>query len=461
MNPSGPKKTALLNMTVMVILFLFLINILYCLLRFEYGHGYSTIFFGPGDPFADLVKVAMSYKDIMRGVEGSAYFSKWPDIYKNYLLDNPYGGVDALQKGALTHFHLPPFSSIIFILCAFVIKWLQYPVSAVVLYYMIYLAIVLYAINRYVELLDGRSVRQWGWTEIVIVLIFMISFPAIYMTVRGNINAGFTAAFIAIYLLPISIRKPVGYVECIAIAMAINIRPNAAILLLALPSIYGVRQSVLPLLKSVILTIILFCASLYLVGIIYPDYTFQSFLKALKIYDNIYIKNAEGDSLHLFLVNICKYYGFRFRYDTIKGALLFLVSISPLIIPLAIYLSKRFDRDVYVLPFAFVVFYRIYTPVFTEYHMLVFAVIICIVLEDYRERKGGDLFIYYFILIVSIIMISPKRYFFDFVGVTRIFMINIETMMAYISLFIVLMYYNVIGEKCGKLVGREYDVQKV
>jgi hypothetical protein len=210
-----------------------------------------------------------------------------------------------------------------------------------------------------------------------------------------------------------------GFLFCVAI----NFRPNAAILLLALPLLFGVKKSVLPVIKIIMVSSSIYFITYFIVHFIYPSYTIATFLKALSVYNKMYVIGSNGDafnsSLYGLLKCICNNRFIRFDAFTIK----WMFNISSLLILFAIarlVFIKKSNNEYY--PFIVCSLYILLNPTAGDYHLIIFVVPIFIIYNNFEKWRKNELDLI-IITVSAILVLSPKNYLF-FRGVSLQVMLN-------------------------------------
>src|ERR1019366_8210239 len=238
---SGINAEQYLRIAVLAILCLTFANALFSVMHNEFGRGYHSFLAGPDDRFADGVKVALSFKTITGGLEKQPSFASWPDLFKNYYLHNPYVGREGFASGKETNFHFPPLFELLLLLCSLIIVRTGSPQFALWLLFAVYLCGVYW--------LTYRSVRKEDRTraaEFAIWFVCLLGYPSLMIFTRGNYYAGFTALLIVHVLISLFGYRDGGTAASLALALAVNIRPNSLIFVLAFPVALGIRRSVKP-----------------------------------------------------------------------------------------------------------------------------------------------------------------------------------------------------------------------
>ena len=218
-------------------------------------------------------------------------------------------------------------------------------------------------------------------------------------------------------------RGDVGFAALLSLAIAVNIRPNAIIFALALPVVLGLRRSLKPCIRLAALVSAIFALSYVAVHMLYPDYTLSTFFQGLRIYRNYYIANDGGDKINSSL------FAFVRHLNTITDAgmnytltiAIFYALSAIMLVAAVISLRSCFYRKV-IAPFVLTALYTLLSPVFADYHLLVFLAPILLLFFGFREWSGQYELIS-IITFASVMVIVPKNYVFAH-GVSLQTMIN-------------------------------------
>ncbi len=380
-------------------------NALFYLVRYELGYGFGTFLGGPNDRFADLIKVALSFKSITAAIADTQAFQYWPSLFKDYLLHNPHGGIESLSANKLSHFQYPPLSALIFTICAIVIREALSPTAALWIWFILYLFGVIWLIKAAFP--DPGPYKR---PAIALAALCLISFPALFMLGRGNFHAGFVSILASIAVVSCYRRRQVSVACIFALAVAINVRPTAALFALAIPLVLGFRQAMAPLLKLSVLAGILFLASLAAEHYIYPAYTIPSFLKGLEIYRALYVEGPAGDggnsSLWALIKNGARMADLFVFHEELWRIFLAGSALVVLLAARAVSGAGNGPAGPFVLAAAYVLL----QPVCADYHLLVFVAPL-VLLPDNAQGMPRDVK-RRVILIASLLMLCPKNYFF-------------------------------------------------
>jgi len=452
----SPKQY--LQIVILSIATLTFANLLFSAMIFELGHDYKSIISGPDDRFADLVKVSLSFKTFTPHLEDCRRFQSWPALYKYYYMSNPYGGKAELAQGRLTHFHLPPFSELIFIACAIFVAHTQNVSFLLVIFVLLYLMVVQWTISI------GLSKEQRTITVLLAVwFISLLSYPSLMAFTRGNFNSGFTSLLIAAFMLSLFGRGRANIAALASLAVAVNFRPNAIIFVFAIPVVLGLRSSIKPVLRFAALALGILLASYFTVHALYPDYTFSTFHQGLETYNRLYLTEGGGDTFNSSLFSFIKtvnkiskinnlYHGFRPLFLAgmlvllavavywglkrasrwiIAGPLSFVILYGMLVVYgdyhqhlfevflvlLAILVAAvcwslwLTPNRILIMPFYLTALYCLITPIFADYDLLVFIAPILLVLLNF-QKWAGNYHLISAIVLGSILMLSPKNYYF-------------------------------------------------
>ncbi|HEY6896844.1 MAG TPA: hypothetical protein VI279_06250 [Rhodocyclaceae bacterium] len=402
---TAPANTILVH-SVWIVFAAVALNAIYFTLRFEFGYGVGTFLSGPSDRFADLIKVALSFKTITQHLADSDSFQNWPTLYQGYLLHNPHGGLENLAVGGLTHFQYPPLSELIFTLCALLISATKSPSAVLWVWFFIYLCGV-YCLGKLAQPASQLSTERW----LFISFLCLASYPALFMLSRGNYHAGFTSILISIFMVSLFGRHQFSITTMVALALAINIRPTAALFLISLPLTLGLRPSIKPMFRTLILTGALFVATLLIEQSIYPDYTIGNFLRGLEIYRSLYIDGRAGDGGNSSLWAMIR------NGAGMTGIFIYQEELWRIFLAGSVFVSALSMREllagnaaIAAGPFALVSCYVLLQPVCADYHLLVFIAPLLLIAMN---GKGMHLHPNDRIAVIaSTILLCPKNYIF-------------------------------------------------
>jgi hypothetical protein len=439
-------------------------NLLFCTVRYEFGmdefgmEGFTSPLSGPDGPndrFADLIKVSFSYRSFVSGISPETVRS-WPEIYKRYYVSPQYRGVDALAQGTLvTHFHQPPLTTLHFLGSATFISHTQSILLTILLYFGVYLAAVECA------LMAIPAPRRTVGVLLAIWTIALVSYPALLIFTRGNYQSGVTSLFIAAFMLCLFLRNRPEPLALLALAIAMNFRPNAILFALAIPLVVGFKQSVKPIIYLGTLASGVFAASYFAVNSLYPDYTMSTFLQGLNVYKKLYALGKFGDYGNASLWGLVKNFG-RISADLQHSMALIVPSVAVLLVVLlwraprlrhwtitaplaslllyfqfvavtgnnkhypqaftvlALYLAAnvgwtlwrcRPQTRILIAPFVLTACYCLLCPVFAEYHLLVFLVPVILLYFNQQEWADNPR-IMAAVAMASILMLAPKNYIY-------------------------------------------------
>jgi len=382
-------------------------------LTYELGYPIQSPLAGPVDRFSDSIKIGLSYKSLVAPHINPAWFHKWPAIFQQYYLNNPYGGTDALAAGALTHFHLPPLSTLIYMMSGYLSAVLFSPSGVLGLFFVAYLVLIGIAIRVAVP----ERPQTVPFTALLYYL-FLLSYPALFMLGRGNFIAGLTALCLTAFLVATLGSKKCGWISALFMAVALNTRPNTAVFLAALPIAFGLRGSIKPFVRIVALAGLLFGVSLIVDNWVYPEYTFAAFRKGYSIYHRLYVLGGWGDAFNSSLfaasktvaILIIKMTGW--RIFTVNGVLLFSGAMGGMLIvaTLAVFLLRRVNGS--SASFLIAAVYALTTPVFGDYHLLVFVVPIIMVYLELAETGSDPISRSALVIsIASVLLLLPKNFY--------------------------------------------------
>jgi len=372
---------------------------------------YPSNYIFNSDLFADFIKVVVSYP-------GAKNLVLNPDFglvatFTDYIGNNPYKGIDGLGAGVLTHFHLPPFTTLVSLTSLYLMHF--FPPQLVFYFGLVLLVIALYKLFGFV-IESPIEKLIWG-------LCFILSYPFLFLLQRGNLFSGITTMLIIFFTFCILKNKKI-LLGLICMAVAINIRPNAVfflpILLLSTNCRWLIR-----LLGLFLLVTTIFVLSTFMAASIYQDYSLINFIKGLAIYHEGYIVGAAGDAYNSSFFSLLKMiFGYSWFIETIGSLSGFLI----IVISVVSYINNRIDSTTLI--FMLCVAYMCGSTTFADYHLLIFMLpILMIRLDQGRfndSQKCTDSFLYARLIIfwACIFILSPKNYLFDNNGISIFVLLN-------------------------------------
>jgi hypothetical protein len=338
------------------------------------------------DRFGDSIKTSLSMRDItIKCVIGSnPSISHWDELYKEYMLKNPYNYMG--KQFGLENFliSLPPVSILYTRLLAHLIT-LTGPSEIVAFQATVYLLAICIII-----LFMHKSLLIWHQTNFVFGALALFSMPAIFMLNRGHYLSAFTFLNLFVYAFT-KYKNSYRGLGLFCIAIAINLRPNlAAFLLLELFPVQNLFSIIRRLLIALLVIGSLFAIS-YLVAIKdWPEYSFSKFLIGLKAYYFYYVLNDGGLEFGASLLGMMKILrqalGFQPLYlpeintpINILGLILVICSCwmvwkRKIDIPQACFLSACITA--------------LFCPVYAYYHCLIFVIPLCLNLEKLKNLES-------------------------------------------------------------------------
>jgi hypothetical protein len=412
------------------------LNMLYCTMAYEFGWGPKTFLVGPDDRFADLIKLSLSFRSVTGGVDNTASFRSWRPIYQNYYEHPDYGGTECFATGRVTHFHHPPLSTLIFLLTGLFIVRTGSPLLTLFLFFFIYLlevwSIAWIAIPR-AQRTAALTLSLW--------FLCLASYPALVMFGRANyVNAGLTTIPIVVFLVAVFARRQASLACLTALAIAVNIHPNAIIFLLALPVLFGVRNAVRPVLRFTAIASAIFGVSYLAAHRLYPDYTIANFRKGLAIYGKVYIERGNGIGMGSSLYGLIRALNHGLHLGVsfpVEMRIFYFLAMAVVVLACGAF-WRAWNRDkkcsgpdstekgndmrwrdgrvqqstpwtLPLVPFFLVSFYCILSPIFADYHLLVFLA--PLVLAYFERGCTGERWrLLTVVTLASLLMLSPKNY---------------------------------------------------
>jgi hypothetical protein len=346
--------------------------------RYATGAQYWTMFALAEDHFADLLQAAMSYQFITHTIGASAAFASWPDQFKHFFLDNPGQG--------LLHYnlHLMPVTSLSLMAAAKLIVVIG-PMPTYDVFFAAYIGLVALTCIFFTQSMKVRSIDA---AALGFVLLF--SYPTLFMLTRGNFNSGFASVLLCIYVVS-AVAGKARWFGWACFATAINIRPNVAILGLvefaASPTLW---RAILHIALCAALSLLLFGAAYLAVHAIYPIYTVPNLLSSLSLYKTLYFVKDGGDRWNMSAYAAVKYLRASlgiFPYFSMTAYYL-ITAYGAIVIAgtLALLMVRKLSAlDAVFLAMAIC---AMFTPVIALYHMVEFACVLPLILQQNRQNDG-------------------------------------------------------------------------
>ena len=119
----------------------------------------------------------------------------------------------------------------------------------------------------------------------IIFLFQLLSFPFLFAIQRGNFISVINYFLVFIFLFKV-LNLQINKTSIIALSLAINLRPNQALLLLAFFIIKDNKKAILLMIKTFLTSIIVFFASLLINETFHKDYSLDSFVNNFLLYSN-------------------------------------------------------------------------------------------------------------------------------------------------------------------------------
>lgn len=312
------------------------------------------------DFFADSLKSGLAETAISAPLRTDPRVAEWPETFRRYVYHNDY------LKPGMSIDHSPPLSALVLMGVAGLLLWLSpWPVIGILtaLY-----AAAAGAVARAAQRLAGARDR-WLWPLIV------GAYPSLFMLDRGNIHSGLTSACVIFYMLSAFHGRWKG-ARWLALAFAVNLRPNVAIF--ALMEMYRSRtrrEGVTGMVAAGLLSVGLLLLAFVVVQGIDPHYSFASFRSGYALYTRNYVEGIEGLRWNGSLFNAVKTLRFLLAmdplYSPVGSTALSWAGIGVILLVAALAWYRRLAGT--HLAFALCAICGLFTPVLGEYHLLIFV----------------------------------------------------------------------------------------
>lgn len=372
------------------------LNAFYNLIATSLGFGFplNTFLFVADDVFADYFKVVLSFPGLpIPSLDGS-------DLLTNYYRNNPYGSLVALEAGSLTHFHHPPLNEFIFIISRQIA-----PLVSLWGLYLFFISLWIVPLAWYVLKFIGE--RKLGF---LIMLAFLLSYPCLMSITRGNVGSGIVSAALVVAIL-LSVRDKHPILTAVLIAVAVNVKPNAAVFMALFFYSYTFKRGAGYALLAIILSALIFSVFMYASGLLYPDYTIHTFEKSLINYYNIYVKGGAGLAYGSSGLGMFKLISIIIGTDVSPIIEFAVPSLSLFFILSSVVLHRVGLLSKIAGFFILTASYVLASGVFGDYHLMVllaFIVLYSNQLVRYKSLDVNDIVI----LSVALLLMIPKNYIF-------------------------------------------------
>lgn len=353
-----------------------------------WGHPPCSVFGSYGDVYADTVKLGFSIPSVYVGFYNSEEYERLPDVIKNYLQSNPYGSEVVKGEYKFTNYFSPPAYLLIAAFVAFMIKTgVPLNVTIFIIGAMCYISL-LYIVHKF----DHK--RNVSFKQLVPLLL--LCYPFLNMLHRAHFHSGIIAICVAIYVLSICLHTKPTLIALVSISIAISIRPNAAILLVGVLFFYGMNDSIVFFIKTIILCIIINLTFFYILKSFYPTYSIENFIYGMKSFNELMVKQVSSHSLSSSIYSLIYVLFPKARSEYIY---ILTIALFGLFIGMSCFISK--DKE--TVPFLLVALYTLFNQITWMYHLLVFVIpIVYLGIKAIKIRSFTDVII----ISTSVFMLS-------------------------------------------------------
>lgn len=345
------------------------------------GAGDNPIFFTDADIFADALKSGLAERAVSLPLLSDPRVAHWPALFQQYLFYNPYLGPDMLIHAQA------PLGTLQLMAVAKAIV-LGSPWMALGIFVGLYCLGALLVVR-----LVGACAAQPGARGTLALKLLLFSYPALFMFDRGNFHSGFASIGVVIYLIS-AFAGRYRWAGVVAMAYAINVRPNVALITIAEFACNETLWQALRLqIAMAVAAGVTGLAALMAAHAIDPQYSLQAFLQGYATYRHNYVLHDDGlgwnDSLYGAIRAVRSLFGSTPSYD--PGASNAVTCLALLVTGGFVWLAltRRLARVEAI--FVALAVCTLFTPVYGQYHILVFAAPVLIFALDSggRARAHG------------------------------------------------------------------------
>ena len=323
------------------------------------------------DIFGDFVKLGFAYYDPMVQIMPATSFVQYKSTLSAYFYSNPYSNSPALAGQGLTVFHLPPLYQIIEKIGSIAMERFD-PIN-------VYIAAIFMLVLWVAYVLKVFKENKKTW--IVLLLAVVLSYPSLFAFQRGNLPSYVASMLIISSILLAKTNCSRWPWASIGIALAVAIRPNYVLIAGFIPLVSmqdasrsrRIRIIFLALIAVIAIYGLLMLAASWLV----PGYNYATFYRAYSYYVKHYEFGLDG-------INYCsspfRLVSLAFSDFSSQGSQIMLQSfLKSVFIALGTGISGwslwlgatqrvRPSKSLLI----FLLGNVISTPVFADYHLLVF-----------------------------------------------------------------------------------------
>lgn len=374
------------------------LNAIYNSLSSALGGGVATTTFlmPPHDLFGDYFKAIFSFTSENTNINIPG-FDRIGNIINGYLQNNPYKNINNLT-GLPSNLNGLPLSTLYAFTNLFLINYVN-P-------FYLYLYVIIFIGLAYLLLINSFIINKSE--RIYFIFSVIISYPILFIIVRGHLLSLLTTLFIFSYAF--FLHKSKINIALFFLAVACNIRPNSVIflpLIIILSNKISLEFIILGLFRFLIIFILIFSGCLLIVNNIYDIYNLNNFMSSLKGYHSNYVISSAGLPFGSSLLG-----GFKFflGYKSYLEPIILIFSAGSVVYSIYLYFLNRLDITSFV--FILCSFYCLSTSVFSDYYLGIFFLPIIFFSLNYKYRHH-DKILNYIQIITCVIMLSPKNYFFN------------------------------------------------
>jgi hypothetical protein len=320
----------------------------------------NPLFFTAQDLFADSIKSGLAIRAVTARLLDDPRVHSWPALFQSYLFQNPY-----LQHH-ISIYHSTPLGMLLLIAYAEIISATS-PTALLVMLVATFCSCAI-VLGRHVEATTSGD-RLYG------ALLLIVCYPALFMLDRGNFQSGFTSLCIIFYAVS-AVTGRWRRAGIVALAFAINFRPNTATLLLVeLADRSDLKSTICSVLAASATVVAIALASYLIAASVDPSYSLPAFLHGLSLYNTAFIGGGEGMPWNASLLALSRLLGqfgavpsaaMSFDQRAITG----IMGIACLA-AVALAVARRIGKVEAV--FLGATLSVLSTPIFAEYHLLICA----------------------------------------------------------------------------------------
>jgi len=356
---------------------------------------YTTFLFNPSDVFADFIKTALAFPGPQLDI------SHWHHVFQTYLLDNVY--TNFAISGKLSNLHGMPIPTIVAIISRRLFVIIN-PLYLWVLVGGLLMSALLYVVHRIIRVYYGAR------NGLLYACYFLISYPLLFSITRGHAVSMALSVILIVFFSCILSSECNILLPSLLLALAVNLRPNTIVFILAPIAMYSLRRYARFFCLSISIATSLYLVSLQFAHYLLPNYTLLNFLEGLRLYQNQYISQNWGVAFGSGFLTSAKFIRDLFHLN-IPVTTLYSLNLFSFIFLIFTWLFCSYKRlaDMPTCLASLFCIYAFSSGIFADYYLIPLVFLFCYIDNIYAMQPSSNRAVQ---LLMLMLAISPKQYLF-------------------------------------------------